>query len=142
MMNPRMKYLAGSALALSLVAAFVVLGDSAKSADSTTPTLSGVAAGMHFTDEQGNARIPTAEERAALAAAFQKDLADLARGKRMPVGRESVRGGAISTVVGVDKMRFLTVDVDENGDATFGHASMDETGAIDIDTPDNDWPEM
>lgn len=141
-MSPRIKYLAGPALALSLVAVIAVLGDSTKSADSTTPTLSGVAAGMHFTDEQGNARIPSAAERAALAAAFQQDLADLTRGKRLPVGTESVRGGAISAVVGIDKMRLLTVEVDENGEATFGHASMDETGSVDIDTPDNDWPEM
>lgn len=141
-MNPRTKYLAASALAALLVAVIVTASDSSTSADTATPTLSGVAAGMHFTDAQGNARTPTVEERAALAAAFQQDLADLTRGKRIPAGRESVRGGAISAVVGVDKLRLLTVEVDENGEAAFGHASMDETGAVDTNVPDNDWPEM
>ena len=62
-MSSRILYLAGSACALLLMAAAVMSGDNDGPADSVTPTLSGVAAGMHFTDEKGNARMPSAEER-------------------------------------------------------------------------------
>jgi hypothetical protein len=139
-MNPRLKYLAGSALALSLATGTAVLSND-RSTDTATPALAGTAAGMHFTDEHGNARVPTADERAALAAAFQQDLADLTRGKRIPAGKQAARGGAVSAVVGVDKIRFLTVTVDEQGTATFDHATPDENGHIETDTA-NQWPEM
>lgn len=139
-MNPRTKYLAGSALVLALAggAAVVSTGDNAVS--SATPRLAGVAAGMHFTDDQGNARSPSAEELAALAAAFQQDLANLTRGRNVPAG-EKARGGAVSAVVGVDRIRLLTVNVDENGNARFDHAMLDEDGQVDTESADN-WPEM
>lgn len=141
-MSPAIKYFAGSVLALSLISAAAIFSNSEEPAGSATPTLSGVAAAMHFTDGQGNARVPSAEERAALAAAFQQDLARLTRGKRLPTGVETVRGGAISAVVGIDKMRLLTVEIDNNGEATYGHATMDETGEIDANVAENDRPEM
>lgn len=139
-MNPRLKFLAGSALALSMAAGTGVLSrDTA--ADSTTPKLAGVAAGMHFTDEHGNARVPTAAERAALAAAFQADIANLAKGKGVPAGQKLQRNGSYRAVVGTEKLQFLTVEVDEQGKAAFGHSSVDKSGPIDP-APANDWPEM
>ncbi|MDH3546060.1 MAG: hypothetical protein OEN22_03125 [Gammaproteobacteria bacterium] len=154
-MNRRWKYLTGSAIVLSLAAGYAVLqndvtapGDEssfAGSADANkhaaTPTLAGVSAGMHFTDANGNPRRPSAEERAELAAAFQKDLARLTRGKNIPSGSKLESNGATSAVVGADNLEFLVVTLDENGDASFGHSSMDEDGRVEIAST-NELPEM
>jgi hypothetical protein len=86
-----------------------------------TPALAGVAAGTHFTDAQGNPRVPTVEERAALAAAFQRDLVELTRGKAIPAGSRRERSGAVSAVLGADRLRFLTATVDEAGNVAFAH---------------------
>ena len=77
-MNPRSMYLAGAAVAVSLVAGAAVLHESDSQEAATATSLAGVAAGMHFTDEMGNARLPTAEERAALAEAgwTEREVAD------------------------------------------------------------------
>lgn len=139
-MNLRFKYLAGSAIALSLVAGAAVLKyDSVDPDTATASSLAGVAAGMRFTDEQGNARIPSVAERTALAEAFQADLAELTRGKNIPKGSKREPNGSVSAVVGADKLRFLTVEIDEAGNARFGHADIDADRS---DAAVNDWPEM
>lgn len=142
-MNPRFKYLAGSALALSLVAGAAVLhsDNEVTSDDATATSLAGISAGMHFTDEKGKARRPSAAEHAALAEAFQADIAKLTKGKRIPVGEKRHRDGSYSAVVGTDKMQFLTVSFDDEGNASFGHSTMDDEGRVEP-APANDWPEM
>ena len=129
--------------AVSLAAGAAVLHDKTEVAvaDAGTPSLAGGAAGMRFNDAEGNSRLPTPAERAALAEAFQADLARLTRGKQIPAGSRREPNGSVSAVVGAEKMRFLTVRVGEGGDATFGHASMDEEGRVEP-APANDWPEM
>ena len=140
-MNLRYKYLAGSAIALSLVAGAAMLNGNAGDADNLATSLAGAAAGMHFTDDEGSPRLPSGAERAALAEAFQADLAKLTKGKKIPVGSKKEPNGSVSAVVGTEKMRFLTVEIDEDGNAAFGHSSMDEEGRVEP-APANDWPEM
>lgn len=141
-MNLRFRYLAGSAIALSLVAGAAVLQDDNAAPDAATASsLAGVAAGMRFTDDEGNVRLPSEAERAALAEAFQADIANLTRGKRVPVGEQRQRDGSYRAVVGTEKMQFLTLEIDEQGNAVFGHSGMDETGRVEP-APANDWPEM
>jgi len=154
-MNRRSKYLAGSACALSLLAGLAVLQNDvnasrdksgvAASSDanvaSTMPALTGASAGMLFIDADGMARLPSAEEHAELAAAFQADLADLTRKKKIPSGSKKERSGAVSAVVATRKIQYLVVNVDENGQASFEHSSMNEEGHIDT-TPTNELPEM
>jgi hypothetical protein len=109
------------------------------STDNLTETAFG--AGMHFTDERGVSRLPTPEERAELAAAFQADIARLTATHRVPKRARKRRSGAISAVVGASKLRYLVVNVDDDGEATFSHGDMDEDGDIES-APVNDLPEM
>ena len=140
-MKTRSKYLVGFALALSLLAGAAVLKQDNAEADTAATSLAGVAAGMHFTDADGNPRLPTAAEQAALAEAFQADLADLMKGKRLPKGSQQQPNGSVSAVVGTQKMRFLTVEIDESGNASFGHSRMDDEGRVEPAAAE-DWPEM
>lgn len=139
-MNQRLKYLAGSAFALSLLAGTAVLQTGVSESDEAA-TVTGVSAGVHFTDAEGKSRRPSAAERAELAAAFQKDLARLTRGKNIPKGSKQESSGAVSAVVGAEKLKFLVVDVNESGQASFGHASIDENGLIETKSA-NELPEM
>jgi len=139
-MNQRFKYLAGSAFALSLLAGAAVLQKGVSAPDEAAP-VAGASAGMVFTDANGAPRLPTAAERAELAAAFQADLADLTRNKKLPSGSKREPSGAVSAVVGTRNIRFLVVNVDENGQASFEHSSIGEDGHIDT-TPTNELPEM
>ena len=88
-----------------------------------------------------NPRSPSAAEHAALANAFQADLARLAKGKQIPQGSQRQPNGSVSAVLGTDKMRFLTVTMDDEGNATFGHSTMDEQGHIEPAAA-SDLPEM
>ena len=139
-MNQRLKYLAGSAFALSLLAGTAVLQKGVSEPDEAAP-VAGISAGMVFTDADGEPRLPTAAERAELAAAFQADLAGLTRNKKLPSGSKRESSGAVSAVVGTRNIRFLVVNVDENGVASFEHSTIDEAGHIDT-VPANDLPEM
>ena len=139
-MNRRYKYLAGSAVALSLLGGLAVLQNDV-SASRDTSTVAGVSAGMVFTDADGAMRVPSVAERAELAAAFQADLANLTKGKRIPSGSKMEPSGAVSAVLGTSQLRFLVVNVDENGQASYDHSSMDEDGHIET-TPTNELPEM
>jgi hypothetical protein len=139
-MNQRSKYLAGSAIALTLLAAAAAVQNDVSAPDEAG-VVAGVSAGMHFTDAEGNLRRPSAEERAELAAAFQKDLVRITRGKNIPRGSKQEPSGAVSAVVGAEKLKFLVVNVDENGQAVFGHASIDENGRVET-KPANKLPEM
>jgi hypothetical protein len=115
-----------AALAAASLSASVAVGEEegdTRVADATTPALAGAAAGTRFTDAQGNPRTPTAAERAALAAAFQQDLVELTRGKAIPNGARRARSGAVSAVVGADRLRFLTATVDEAGNVAFSHGA-------------------
>jgi len=140
MMNQRLKYLAGSAFALSLLGGIAVLQTGVSASDDAAP-VAGVSAGMAFTDANGAPRLPTAAERAELATAFQADLAGLTRNKKIPSGSKKEPSGAVSAVVGTRNIRFLVVNVDENGQPSFEHSSMDEDGHIET-APANELPEM
>ncbi|MDH4107441.1 MAG: hypothetical protein OEW35_03930 [Gammaproteobacteria bacterium] len=128
---------AGVLTCAALVAALVLTTGQQDSAAG----LAGIAAGMHFTNPDGSARMPTEEERAALAEAFQANIAELTRNRKMPQGSSRAASGAETAVVGAKSLRFLVVGVDENGQPTFDHAAMDEAGHIDT-SPANELPEM
>lgn len=140
-MNPRYVYLVGSALAFSLLAGVAVQQQDDADVGKSATSFAGAAAGMHFTDADGNPRLPTAAERAALAEAFQADLADLTKGKGLPKGSKQEPNGSVSAVVGTERLRFLTVEIDEAGKASFGHSRMDDEGRVEP-APATDWPEM
>ena len=108
---------------------------------STTPMTSAVSAGMVFTDADGVTRLPSDEERAALSAAFQADLAKLTKDRKMPAKSRKEASGAVSAVVGTSQLRFLTVNIDDSGEAEFNHSTVDESGNIEI-VPANELPEM
>jgi hypothetical protein len=139
-MNQRLKYLAGTAIALSVVGGYVVTA-----ADNSVPeevqTLPNLAAVTHFTDGQGNARLPSEAERAEFAAAFQKDLAELTKNRKLPKGSKRESNGSVSAVVGTAGLRFLVVGIDENGVSSFDHSTMDEDGHIETATT-SELPEM
>lgn len=137
---------------VGVVTTVTVTGQTGVSPDSLAPivadamnadSLAGTsfAAGMHFTDNQGNPRSPTAEERAAIAAAFQADIARLTAAHGMPDSIRHEPSGAISAVVGASKLRYLVVNVDDNAEVTFSHSDMDENGVIEP-VPVNELPEM
>jgi hypothetical protein len=133
---------AGCGVCLSVAAAAWQSGGAQRNDATTTGSaVQGVSANMHFTDEQGRPRLPTEAERAALAEAFQADLLELTRGKRIPKGSQSMQTGVERAVVGASHLRFLTVTVDENGSPSYGHSSIDEDGRIAVNQDDS-LPEM
>lgn len=145
---------AGAAICTTVVIAATVniIGETVASSDSISPIAAdqtsadnlaetAVGAAMHFTDSQGNPRSPTAAERAAIAAAFQADIARLTAAHGMPDRVRQEPSGAISAVVGASKLRYLVVNVDDNGETTFSHSDMDENGVIES-LPVNELPEM
>jgi len=128
-------------LACAALLAVAAVATSRQDAGAQLPALAGVSAGMHFTDADGNARLPTAEERAALAEAFQADLASLTRNRRIPSGSSRAPSGAEMAVVGADRLRFLTATVDEGGQVRLDHAGIDDDGKP-VESPANTLPEM
>jgi hypothetical protein len=139
-MNWRWKYLTGTAIALTLVGGLAAIqGD--RSVPDELQTLPNVSAATRFTDAQGNSRLPSVAERAELAAAFQKDLADLTKNRKLPKGSKRESNGSVSAVVGTEGLRFLVADVDENGVTSFEHSTMDENGHIEPAST-NELPEM
>lgn len=132
--------LLGTVAAAAIVAS-VASRDANVPSDSAMPTLVGASAAMRFTDEHGNPRQPTAEERAQLGAAFQADLAALTRNKRIPSGSKREPDGTVSAVVAPHKLQYLVVSVDDDGSVSFGHARADDEGHVDT-RPDNNPPEM
>ena len=130
------------AIAVAAIVARVASSDAGMAReDSGMPTLVGAPAAMYFTDDRGNPRLPTAAERAQLAAAFQSDLAALTRNKRIPAGSKREPNGAVSAVVATRKLQYLVAGVDEDGNVTFGHAQADDDGKVDS-RPVNKLPEM
>lgn len=137
----KMTAILAGAFACSAALAVAVLASSGNDVGEESSTLAGVTAGMHFTDAEGNARLPTAEERAALAQAFQADLANLTGKRRIPTGSSRAASGAEKAVVGADKLRFLVVNVDDSGTVTYDHSGIDADGRIEAASA-NPMPEM
>ena len=135
----KMTAILAGAFACSAALAVAVLASSGNDVGEESSTLAGVTAGMHFTDAEGNARLPTAEERAALAQAFQADLANLTGKRRIPTGSSRAASGAEKAVVGADKLRFLVVD--DSGTVTYDHSGIDADGRIEAASA-NPMPEM
>ena len=100
-----------------------------------------LSAAVRFTDDDGRPRRPTAAERQALSAAFQADLARLARGKKIPKKSWTAQSGATGAVVGVGHLRFLTLSGDPEGELRFDHSRMDDSGVIPHGSAEQ-WPEM
>jgi hypothetical protein len=100
-----------------------------------------VSGNLYFTDEEGNRRQPTAEEVRQAAQAFQKDLARLAGKHKDDPNVQTHPSGAVSATVAVSKLAFLTVEQNEDGSLSFGHATMDEHGNI-IPKSATSQPEM
>lgn len=123
------------------VAWFVSPGNAGTAGDSAASVLVNTPAAMRFTDDRGNARQPTAQERAQLAAAFQADLATLTRNKRIPSGSRREPSGAVSAVIAPRKLQYLVVGVDADGNPTFGHSHAEDEGNVEH-APVNELPEM
>lgn len=131
-----------AALGAAFAAAwFVTPGNADTAGDSAAPVLVGTPAAMHFTDDRGNPRQPTAQERAQLAAAFQADLAALTRNKRIPSGSKRESSGAVSAVIAPRKLEYLVVSVDADGNPIFGHSRADDEGNVEHG-PVSELPEM
>ena len=114
------------------------LSDGAAEANQAVDT--GFAASTYFTDEFGNRRNSTAEERAELSAQFQKDLARLAGKNRGKPNVKQHDNGAVSATVALSKLQFLVVQENSDGSRTFSHAPLDENGNVML-PPVNNLPE-
>lgn len=90
----------------------------------------GPAANMHFTDEDGNRREPTAGEIREAAEAFRRDLARLARGQKGDYRLQTLPDGTVRATVAPSKLVFLNVRQTEDGELEFGHSTMDEDGNV------------
>lgn len=101
---------------------------------------SGFASNLYFTDELGNRRNPTAEERAELAKKFQNDLARMQGKNRGNQKSTKHANGSVSATVALSKLQFLTVQENADGTRNFSHQTMDEDGNV-IWISSNDWPE-
>jgi len=133
-------------VAVMLLSAFTGLASQAI-AEETSATAtndrasdSGISASVYFTDEFGNRRNPTLEERAALSAQFQKDLARIAGKNRGNPNVKQYDNGAVSATVALSKMQFLVVHENPDGSRTFSHAPLDEDGNVALPEAST-WPE-
>lgn len=114
--------------------------DTATGVASDTISDSGISASTYFTDEFGNRRNPTDEERAELSARFQKDLAKMMGKNRGNSNVKQHANGSVSATVALSKMQFLVVQENPDGSRTFDHASLDENGNVNL-PPVNSLPE-
>ena len=129
-----------AAVSLCFLLSNQALASEANEADASHGADTGFAANVYFTDEFGNRRDATAEERAELAKRFQSDLAKLQGKNKGKLKQTQHANGAVSAPVALSKLQFLTVQ--ENGDGTrsFNHQTMDESGNVSWEST-NEWPE-
>jgi len=117
-------------------------GANAEDDAADTVQAAGVSAGMVAVDkETGKLRAPTAEERAALAAGFQKDLARLTKKQRKQPQVRTLPNGATAATVGLSRLEFLVVETNEDGSLSFSHAPIDDDGNV-VAPPAPSLPEM
>ena len=90
----------------------------------------GLSAATYFTDEVGNRRQPTAEERSAMSAAYQEYMAESAGKYRGNHNVQEHANGSVSATVGLSKQQFLTVQENADGSRTFNHVQPDENGNV------------
>lgn len=90
----------------------------------------GLAANMHFTDEDGNRREPTAQEIREAAEAFRRDLARLSGRQKGDYDLRTLSDGTMRATIAPSKLVFLSVRQTEDGDLEFGHTTMDEDGNV------------
>lgn len=112
--------------------------DEPQEAEAQSEGTSSVPASMHFTDEHGNRREPTAEEVRETAEAFQRDLARLAGKQRGKPQEETRPDGSVSVLVAPGKLVYLTVEQTEDGELRYHHTRLDEDGNV---LPANRLPE-
>ena len=112
-----------SAAGLALIAA---LGGSLLDSDwPESAPMSGVAAAMHFVDDSGTVRRPSAAERRFLSEAFAEDLVTLTGMAGSQGAAVGLQEGAISTVLGASTLSFLTATEDEDGRLRIEHPDGD-----------------
>lgn len=111
--------------------------DTSETQPEATP---GLAANMHFTDEDGNRREPTAREIREAAEAFRKDLARLSGRQKGDYDLRTLPDGTMRATIAPSKLVFLSVRETEDGDLEFGHSTMDENGNVPFE-PANGLPE-
>jgi hypothetical protein len=90
----------------------------------------GLSANTYFTDELGNRRQPTEEERVAMGKGYQKDLARVAGKNKGNPNIQQHTNGAVSATIGLSKMQFLTVQENPDGSRSYAHGKMDENGKV------------
>jgi len=136
-MNQRLKYLAGSAVALSLLA-----GLAATQASRTLPSEKSTATGgaealrAVVDKETGQLRAATAKEAAELrklekqaSKKMNKDYLDAAG------VAEYHNDGSVSMVVDLSRLETITATVNDDGSVTLRH------GDHEIPSSNNEWPE-
>lgn len=109
----------------------------ADAAESKQSVDTGLSAATYFTDELGNRRQPTNEERVAMGAGFQKELAKLAGKHKGNPNMQQHANGSVSSTVGLSKIQFLTVQENPDGSKSYGHGQLDENGNVTLPAATN-----
>lgn len=123
---------------VALTLLFVVCGfttqvsakDKAGTAETNQISDTGLMAKTYFTDELGNRRQSTAEERALLSAAFQKDLTKMIGKNKGNPNIQEHANGSVSATIALSKLQFLTIRENSDGSRSFSHEQLDENGNV------------
>jgi len=136
-MNLRSKYLAGSAIALSLLAGFAVMQGDGSLPSETSNTAGGADALRAVVDkETGQLRAATAKEAAELRKLESQASRRLNKDYLKAAGvAEYHDDGSISMVVDMSHLETVTATVNEDGSVTLRH------GDHEIPSSTNEWPE-
>lgn len=109
--------------------------------DAATVGGAGVSGSLHFTDERGNRRNPTAAEARAAARAFQNDLDRLAGPHKDKPNVRTLPNGAVAATVATSRLTLLTAEENADGTLTYSHPTTDDDGNVSTQ-PATDLPEM
>ena len=136
-MNLRYRYLVATAIALSLVAGFVVTQVGALPADQVSAATSGAEALRATVDkETGQLRAATAKETAELRKLEQKAKRDLNKDYLKAAGvPEFHADGKVSIVVDFANLETVKATVSSDGSVILRHGEHEIPAAI------NAWPE-
>lgn len=88
---------------------------------------SGISGNLHFVDEHGNPRQPTAAEMRELAAALKKDLARIAGPHKGRAYERTEPSGAVAATVATSNLVFVTAIRKEDGTLAIGHSSGEDS---------------
>ena len=137
MMNRRYKYLAGSAVALSLLGGLAVLQNDVSASRDTSSMASGADALRAVVDkETGQLRAATAKEAAELRKLEKQANRNLNKDYLDAAGvLTQHEDGMASAVVDFSNFETVTATVNEDGSVTLSH------GDHEIPAATNEWPE-